>query len=38
MNETTLQRWLARIVNVRPGEVRALLWSRAIGGATHARL
>jgi len=29
MNETTLQRWLARIVNVRPGEVRALFWSFA---------
>jgi len=27
MNEMVLQRWLARIVNVRPGEVRALCWS-----------
>jgi len=29
MNETTLHRWLARIVDVRPGEARALLWSFA---------
>jgi len=29
MNETTLHRWLARVVNVRPGEMRALLWSFA---------
>jgi AAA family ATP:ADP antiporter len=27
MNEGTLQRWLARVVAVRPGEVRALCWS-----------
>ena len=27
MNETTLHRWLVRVVDVRPGEVRALLWS-----------
>src|SRR3989338_231697 len=29
MNETVLQRWLARVVSVRPGEVRALGWSFA---------
>ena len=29
MNETVLHRWLARVVNVRPGEARALLWSFA---------
>jgi len=27
MNETTLHRWLARVVAVRPGEARALCWS-----------
>lgn len=27
MNETLLHRWLARMVAVRPGEVRALFWS-----------
>ncbi len=27
MNETTLHRWLARVVAVRPGETRALCWS-----------
>ena len=27
MNETLLHRWLARVVAVRPGEVRALCWS-----------
>jgi len=27
MNETMLHRWLARVVAVRPGEVRALCWS-----------
>jgi len=29
MNETMLHRWLARVVSVRPGEVRALGWSFA---------
>jgi len=29
MNEVVLQRWLARVVNARPGEVRALCWSFA---------
>ena len=29
MNESVLHRWLARVVNVRPGEVRALAWSFA---------
>jgi AAA family ATP:ADP antiporter len=29
MNEAVLQRWLARVVNARPVEVRALLWSFA---------
>ena len=29
MNETVLHRWLARVVAVRPGEVRALCWSFA---------
>jgi len=29
MNETVLQRWLARVVAVRPGEVRAMCWSFA---------
>ncbi|HEY7655587.1 MAG TPA: MFS transporter, partial [Burkholderiales bacterium] len=27
--DTPLQRWLARVVSVRPGETRALLWSFA---------
>jgi AAA family ATP:ADP antiporter len=27
MNETLLHRWIARVVDVRPGEVRALCWS-----------
>jgi AAA family ATP:ADP antiporter len=27
--EATLQRWLGRVVNVRPGEARALVWSFA---------
>lgn len=29
MNETVLHRWLARVVAVRPGEVRAMCWSFA---------
>ena len=29
MNESVLHRWLARVVAVRPGEVRALAWSFA---------
>ncbi|MBI3056823.1 MAG: MFS transporter, partial [Betaproteobacteria bacterium] len=29
MSETLLDRWLARVVAVRPGEIRALLWSFA---------
>ena len=29
MNEAALHRWLARLVNVRPAEVRALCWSFA---------
>jgi AAA family ATP:ADP antiporter len=29
MSEAVLQRWLTRVVRVRPGEVRALLWSFA---------
>ncbi len=29
MNESVLHRWLARVTVVRPGEVRALLWSFA---------
>ncbi|OGA24673.1 MAG: MFS transporter [Betaproteobacteria bacterium RIFCSPLOWO2_02_FULL_67_26] len=29
MNEAALHRWLARVVNVRPGEARALCWSFA---------
>src|SRR5262245_40081639 len=29
MNESALQRMLARVVDVKPGEVRALLWSFA---------
>jgi AAA family ATP:ADP antiporter len=29
VNETVLHRWLARVVAVRPGEARALLWSFA---------
>jgi AAA family ATP:ADP antiporter len=29
LSEATLQRWLTRVVDVRPGEVRALLWSFA---------
>jgi len=29
VNETVLHRWLARVVNVRPGEARALCWSFA---------
>jgi AAA family ATP:ADP antiporter len=29
VNETVLHRWLARVVAVHPGEIRALLWSFA---------
>ncbi|MGH8662286.1 MAG: NTP/NDP exchange transporter [Burkholderiales bacterium] len=29
MGDAAVQRWLARVVNVRPGEARALLWSFA---------
>ncbi|MBI2226115.1 MAG: MFS transporter, partial [Betaproteobacteria bacterium] len=29
MSETLLDRWLVRVVAVRPGEIRALLWSFA---------
>ena len=29
MNEALAQRWLGRVVAVRPGEMQALLWSFA---------